>query len=851
MLTVSIPRVEETFGSQGAAHWYRVEACHGSDCGPWSGALEVSDPVAPKGPPCYAAYCRRQPQAVTAPRLTPAESAFAGSSSPGSGSSGSGSSGPGSPGSGAGSSAMSSAAVPSAAVSSAAVSPAIIAVTPVVPLSPPASPGSWQLTVTYHYDAIGDLTEVYGPDRTHPYWALLGVDAAGQVTAATEAGGADTVSRSYDAATGELVKTGVKDGGVWMLHEAYGYDVFGERVSRDDLVTGERESYAYDADGRLLAVETTADGMTKQTFSGVYNGVGDFEAKTGLGGTVQYRYGGAPDRVTGLEVTGTDPGVAAGAVGYDAAGRMTSGAGLVVGYDGRGLTVSVVSRGGSAVFRYTPGGALESEKVDGERVWEMDGGLVRVVVHADGTESWRETVGSSATGVIATVTSRWDGKTVTGGVTYLYRGGLGSVEALAGSSGAGLGTLSYTAFGRLRSEADWTTLAGGASPEREYGTRQGFTGGQDLGSLGVVVLGARVYDPALGRWLSPDPAGASASPYVYAGDDPETLTDPTGAFSWGKLAEIAAIVAVAWVAAYAVASYGAIAEGAAGGFAGGFTGGMISSDGNLEASFRAGLVGAVEGAADGAIGGLGCTGFAGALERGALEGVVNGTLSAAEGGSFRSGFIGAVVGAVGYHEVSGMGLSSSGWDEAGRVAMLSAVGGTVSDLSGGSFENGAVSAAFQVMFNDMMHRGNAIKQRPPKEPNNPALSKICFGTARVLGNSGNLIGRQGGIPGQTEQPNTANVIPQQFGVQNGAQLAPVARDVFGTIFGASGNMHFSGVTDVIGGKSPIPSLNVRAALERLNPGFLILELNAAPDQGVAPVMIGVPSGMSCPDGTMP
>ncbi|MHB1545015.1 MAG: hypothetical protein ACYCVU_10695, partial [Gammaproteobacteria bacterium] len=46
---------------------------------------------------------------------------------------------------------------------------------------------------------------------------------------------------------------------------------------------------------------------------------------------------------------------------------------------------------------------------------------------------------------------------------------------------------------------------------------------------------------------------------------------------------------------------------------------------------------------------------------------------------------------------------SGGWAEAGQVAVLSTVGGTASALSGGSFENGAVSTAFQVMFNDLAH----------------------------------------------------------------------------------------------------------------------------------------------------
>ncbi len=198
---------------------------------------------------------------------------------------------------------------------------------------------------------------------------------------------------------------------------------------------------------------------------------------------------------------------------------------------------------------------------------------------------------------------------------------------------------------------DWETLEPGESLNGTYGSREGFTGGQDLTSLGVEVLGARVYDPGYGRWLSPDPAGASASPYVYAGDDPETLIDPTGEWSLsGVLGVVAAVAGVTlagcggWLLAlYELGSTATVAAGAAGGFSGGFVGGMIGSDGNPEVGFEDGLFGAASGAAMGAIGGIG-EGLGGAVERGALEGLVNGTLSAAAGGSFRSGFIGGMVG---------------------------------------------------------------------------------------------------------------------------------------------------------------------------------------------------------------
>ena len=50
----------------------------------------------------------------------------------------------------------------------------------------------------------------------------------------------------------------------------------------------------------------------------------------------------------------------------------------------------------------------------------------------------------------------------------------------------------------------------------------------------LYTLDIRYYDPAIGRWTQRDPVGGSlqetvkANPYVYAGDDPINLVDPTG-----------------------------------------------------------------------------------------------------------------------------------------------------------------------------------------------------------------------------------------------------------------------------------------------------------------------------------
>ncbi|MFI8822213.1 RHS repeat-associated core domain-containing protein [Streptomyces sp. NPDC053431] len=70
------------------------------------------------------------------------------------------------------------------------------------------------------------------------------------------------------------------------------------------------------------------------------------------------------------------------------------------------------------------------------------------------------------------------------------------------------------------------------APATWQGSR-GFVGGQEDEDTGLVNLGARQYDPAAGRFLSPDPLLDANDPeqwnaYSYANNSPVTLSDPDG-----------------------------------------------------------------------------------------------------------------------------------------------------------------------------------------------------------------------------------------------------------------------------------------------------------------------------------
>jgi RHS repeat-associated protein len=64
-------------------------------------------------------------------------------------------------------------------------------------------------------------------------------------------------------------------------------------------------------------------------------------------------------------------------------------------------------------------------------------------------------------------------------------------------------------------------------------TKEGYTGHELDDETGLLYMGARYQDPAIGRFLSVDPladhpAQIDKSPYAYAWNNPVNLTDPDG-----------------------------------------------------------------------------------------------------------------------------------------------------------------------------------------------------------------------------------------------------------------------------------------------------------------------------------
>jgi RHS repeat-associated protein len=92
-------------------------------------------------------------------------------------------------------------------------------------------------------------------------------------------------------------------------------------------------------------------------------------------------------------------------------------------------------------------------------------------------------------------------------------------------SGAFVQDVDYQAYGEAKST--------GAQPGSPSYSSNQWNNGDALAALGLSQLGARLYDPVIGRFISRDPrmvlhSAAKANPYTFAYNDPVNSSDPTG-----------------------------------------------------------------------------------------------------------------------------------------------------------------------------------------------------------------------------------------------------------------------------------------------------------------------------------
>jgi RHS repeat-associated protein len=403
--------------------------------------------------------------------------------------------------------------------------------------------------------------------------------------------------RGYEPTNGSLktISTGVgTNSNVQYLD--YTFDALGNLKERRDNNQTLAETFVYDSLNRL----TSAAIATVGTRTYDYDATGNILNKSDFGDDYTYGAGTAgPHAVTEVKNGATS----LATYSYDANGNMVSG-------DGRSIAWTsfnkpeTIQKGGVRLNFYYDAGHNRVKQDTGSRItyYLSSGAHYEKEISGSGAEH-KHYINAGGRSV-AIYTQQGDN---TDKIRYLHTDHLGSIDVITDENRQIVERQSFSPFGSRRNN-DWSSptsvLAG-------LETHHGFTGHEQLDDVGIIHMNGRLYDPKLGRFLSPDiqvqypDQTQSFNRYTYVNNNPLSFTDPSGygflSKLWKKVrrvvAVVAAVVAAAWTLGFTALLTGNIyAAWAAAGFVGGFAFGAIAT-GDIGSALRYGLTGAQVGLA--------------------------------------------------------------------------------------------------------------------------------------------------------------------------------------------------------------------------------------------------------------
>jgi len=308
------------------------------------------------------------------------------------------------------------------------------------------------------------------------------------------------------------------------------FDPMGRERQRREFIDGAGPIAllrSYDPLGQLSASQNlqVATNTTQDDRAFTYDPLGNVltqtDSNTGNPGSVSLTYG-APDldRICGLAYGGaTAPQAPACNVAYDGAGNIlsepTRSGTRAFTYFPSGQVKTIASGSTNATYNYDAFGAVQQLTLNTPaadmRQDKYFGGFVKQRIEGSQSVFTRQI---PAPGLTATRHGP------TGGWTFAFGENRGTRFA-TDQTGAFVQGIDYQPFGEVKNPT-------GGTPGNTNYTSDQFNGGDLLAALGVVQLGARIYDPVIGRFLSRDPIISARSPYAFAANDPVNKIDPTG-----------------------------------------------------------------------------------------------------------------------------------------------------------------------------------------------------------------------------------------------------------------------------------------------------------------------------------
>ena len=367
-------------------------------------------------------------------------------------------------------------------------------------------------TIEYAYTSNGDLDQVSGNGLT--LWDCSNVNALGQITAYSQGGNSTTVTYNV---YGELNK--VKTGSIFEMN--YEFDDLGNLNSREDVITDQKEVFEYDDLNRLIGIDYhNIDGYASTADLNMgYDDCGNITSKTDVSTSINYGVDEGPHALTSIDNPNPVYDPPPQGITYNCFNKVSS--------------ISDTLSGGIPLvldFMYGLGNqrikTIQTRNSTVERVKYFDVDYEEDSTSA-GTKKYHYIHGGN--GLTAIFVMEGSGNDT---MFYVLSDHLGSLTTIVNAATSEVQNYSFNAWGIPREADDWTT---GYSGELFAG--RGFTGHEHLTEFNLINMNGRVYDPILGRFLSPDPIVQapgypnSYNRYSYALNNPLRFTDPSGYYN--------------------------------------------------------------------------------------------------------------------------------------------------------------------------------------------------------------------------------------------------------------------------------------------------------------------------------
>jgi RHS repeat-associated protein len=289
----------------------------------------------------------------------------------------------------------------------------------------------------------------------------------------------------------------------------------GNLTWRKDHKRSLTENFTYDLvhKNRLATWQVTG----QQLYSATYNNAnGNIFTKTDFtssGNPYTYGLNAGPHAVTGVTAPLLMPAEAEQEIQYNSFNKASLISHnyqrrelfLHYGPDEQRIKTEYKINGQPTLTRYFPGGGLEVE------------------VDANGHERWLHYLPG---GGLYVCDKNFDKI----GMYYVLTDYLGSWDKVVSETGTPIEEYSFDPWGRRRNPTNWTYTGVPSS----FTFNRGYTGHEMLDAFGLVNMNGRMYDPVLGRMLSPDnyvslPEHTQGyNRYTYALNNPLVITDPSG-----------------------------------------------------------------------------------------------------------------------------------------------------------------------------------------------------------------------------------------------------------------------------------------------------------------------------------